>query len=113
MLSGPPEIHSCGRSWGPAAVSFDQGAIDNHVVVAGGLGCQQGRVQAGGLCGQHVEGLVQVVVTRGATDLVVGGQLRDAGAVQQPTDHHDGVVEAAQHTGTSAGTPLAPLGVQQ
>jgi hypothetical protein len=36
-----------------------------------------------------------------------------AGSVQQPTDHHDGVVEAAQHTGTSAGTPLAPLGVQQ
>ncbi|RAO51441.1 hypothetical protein LUPAC06_06126 [Micromonospora saelicesensis] len=51
--------------------------------------------------------------TRRSADRVVAGELRDAGAVDQPADHQDCLFEAAQRPGPGGGAEPLPFGVQE
>jgi len=65
------------------------------------------------LRGEHVDAFVQIVVGRCLADRVVGGKLREAGAVAEPADDQDRLFEAAQGPGAGAGSAPQAFGVQQ
>jgi hypothetical protein len=69
--------------------------------------------QPGCALGQHVDAFVQVAVGRRAADGVVGGQLRQPGAVEQPAQHQHGLPVAAQRSALGPGATSAPVGGQQ
>jgi hypothetical protein len=103
VLSRPPQVHSLGRAEGGDSVGLDQGAVDVHVAVAGGLGRQQRAVQVRRLRGKHVDALMKALVGGGFADRVVDPQLPHPGGVAQPADHQHRLFEAAQGTGAAAG----------
>jgi hypothetical protein len=70
-------------------------------------------LQARGLAGEDVDAFVQVVVGGGFADPVVGGKLFDSGAVKEPADDQDRLLETAQRPGVGAGAAAEPFGVEQ
>jgi hypothetical protein len=97
VLSRPPEIHSGGRTDGFGPVGADHGAVEVHVGVSGHPRGEQRTVQRRRGRGEDVDPLVQVAVGGGAAELVVGCELRDPGAVEEPAQHQHSVAVAAQH----------------
>jgi hypothetical protein len=63
--------------------------------------------------GEHGEAFVQVGIPGRHADAVVESQLLDLGAVEQPTQHQDRLLETAQRPRSGAGPEPLPFGVQQ
>src|SRR5437660_6340557 len=113
MLPRPPEIDAGGGAGDCTPVGLDQGAIDVDVGVPGRLRRQQSGLQLRGEGGENGDALVEVGVRGGLADGVVHGQLFDAGAIEEPADDQDRLLEAAQGAAVLTGTPAQPFGVQQ
>jgi hypothetical protein len=70
-------------------------------------------VQAGFAGGEYVDALVQVPVGGAAGDRVVGGELGQAGAVEEPAQDEYRLREAAQRPGALVGAQIAASEMQQ
>lgn len=68
---------------------------------------EQRTVQTGCDGGEDIDALVQVAIRRGAADLVVAGELGDAGGVEEPAQHQHRVPPRSQRT-PSAACPATP-----
>ncbi len=90
---------------------YDVRSTDD-VGVSGQLRGQQYRVQRGLAGGQDVDAFVEVAVGRRRADRVVRGQLYQPGVVQEPPQHQDRLLEAAQGASATAGTAPGPFGVE-
>src|SRR5262249_25618970 len=112
VFSAPPQVRAV-RAGCFDAVGVDQRAVQVQVGGAGGLGGEQCLMDVGGQGGEHVDTLVQAGVRGGQGDGVVGGQLSDAGGVQEPAQHEHGLAKRAQRAGASAGAALHAACVQQ
>ena len=89
-------------------VGVDQRAVHDHVGVPGRLGRQQRPVQRRLPCGEHRDGLVAVVVGGRQPDVVVAGQLAQAGVVEQPAQRQHGLLVGAQRPPVPYGCPRRP-----
>jgi hypothetical protein len=83
------------------------------VRVAGHLRGQQRRLQFRGPVGEGVDAFVQVVIRGGLTDRVVGGQLRQPGAVEKPAQNKHRLGETGQGAGAATGAAPQAFGMQQ
>ncbi len=107
-FSGPPQVHAAGRARDGDPVGLDHRAVDDHVLVAGGLGREQRVAQVGGLPGQHRDALVQAAVADRLADLVVVAQLFDPCPIAEPAQDEHGLFPGGELTGPLPGTfPLA------
>jgi hypothetical protein len=113
VLAAPPQVHPARRARGGDPVGGDQGAVEDDVGVAGGLGSQQRPAQRRLARGEHVDGLVAVGVGGGRGDGVVAGQLGHAGVVEQPAQRQHRLLAGGQRSGALPGAPAYPLAVEQ
>ena len=81
--------------------------------VSGGAGGQQRPAQPGCCGGEHVDAFVQEAVGRRVADGVVGGQLGQSGAVEEPAQHQDCLPVAAQRPLPATGASSPAFGGQQ
>jgi len=96
VLSRPPQVDPDGRAESRRSIGADQGAIQVHVAVPSQPGGEQRTVHARRGRGEHVDGFVQVAVGGRGAELVVGGELGDPGAVEEPAQHQHGVAVTPQ-----------------
>jgi hypothetical protein len=81
--------------------------------MAGGAGGQQRTPQPGCGRGEDVDALVQMPVGRRGADPVVGGQLGQPGAVEEPAQDQHRLAVAAQRPPPASGASAPALGGQQ
>src|SRR3954462_3916668 len=120
VLARPPQVHpqlgpaaAAGRARRGTPVGADQGAVELHMRVTGGAGGQQRTAQPRGLGGEDVDALVQIAVDGRGADRVVGGQLGQPGAVDEPAQDQHRLPVAAQRAASGAGAASAAFGGQQ
>lgn len=112
VLAGPPQVGAVGAGC-LRPVGGDDDPVQIHVRQACLPGGGEGLPKAGSMSGEHVDPFVQVSVDGLGADGVVGGELGDASAVDEPAQDQHRLGEAAQRPAAPAGAAPAPLGVQQ
>ncbi|WP_165968641.1 hypothetical protein [Saccharopolyspora elongata] len=70
-------------------------------------------VQVRGLIGEDVDDLVDIAVTSGAANVVVPGQFRDRGAVEEPPQPQNRLCERGQRPSPARGEAPPAFGGQQ
>ena len=63
--------------------------------------------------GEHVDALVQVAIGGGQADLVVRGELSDAGGVAEPAQHQNRLLSHVQSPSPRACPALKAFGVER
>ena len=56
---------------------------------------------------EDIDALVEIAIRRGTADLVVGGELSDAGGVEEPAQHQHRAPPRPERTAATAGRRLA------
>ncbi len=86
-------------------------ALDGHRV--GRLVVEQRAVQTGRGGGEHIDALVQIAIRHGAADLVVRGELGDAGGVEEPAQRQHRMPSRPERATAAAGPVTASFGVER
>ncbi|WP_394805494.1 hypothetical protein [Streptomyces althioticus] len=92
-----------------AGVDLDQSAVQQEMAVTGTLRRSEGPFQGGRLGLQGVDSFVQVAVAGALREPVVAGELGDAGAVDEPAQHHHRLAERGEQPGRTARTAVPAI----
>jgi hypothetical protein len=103
VLPAPRQVGAV-RALHRDAVGVDQGAVEVQVGDPGRARGADRLVHLRGAGCEQVNRLVQPVVAGGLADVVVRGDLVNAGGVEEPTQHHHRVPERAERPRAAAGT---------